>query len=91
MTILILFVALQVCDLATTLLFLHHGASEANPLVLGLIRSSSQPALGVMLAKAAACGLAVFAWKSERTRLLRRANVFYALCVGWNLIAIIRI
>jgi hypothetical protein len=42
----------------------------------------------VLLVKAAACGLAIYAWRSQRTRLLRRANLFFALCVGWNLLAI---
>jgi hypothetical protein len=88
MTILLVFLALQLCDLATTLVFLRHGVSEANPLVTALIRVSAQPAAAVLLVKAAACGLAVFAWRSRRTRLLRRANLFFALCVAWNLLAI---
>jgi hypothetical protein len=32
----------------------------------------------------------VYAWNSRRTRLLRRANLFFAICVGWNLLAIAR-
>ena len=48
----------------------------------------AQPAVALLLVKAAACGLAVYAWRSRRTRLLRRANLFFALCVGWNLLAI---
>ncbi len=91
MTILVLFVALQVCDLATTLLFLHQGASEANPLVAALINTSLHPAIGVLFAKLAACALATLAWKSDRTRLLRHANLFYIACIGWNLLAIVRI
>ena len=87
MAILLVFLVLQLADLATTLVFLHHGVGEANPLVAALIRLSGQPALAVLLVKAVACGLAAFAWKSRRTRLLRRANVFFALCVGWNLLA----
>jgi hypothetical protein len=88
MAILLVFVALQFCDLATTLVFLQHGVGEANPLVAALIRVSAQPAVALLLVKAAACGLAVYAWRSRRTRLLRRANLFFALCVGWNLLAI---
>jgi hypothetical protein len=90
MAILLVFVALQFCDLATTLLFLQHGVGEANPLVSALIRASARPALAVLLVKAAGCGLAVYAWKSRRIRLLWRANVFFALCVGWNLLALAR-
>jgi hypothetical protein len=88
MTLLLVFVALQFCDLATTLVFLQHGVAEANPLVAALIRFSAQPAMAVLLVKAAGCGLGLYAWRSRRTRLLRRANLFFALCVGWNLIAI---
>ena len=88
MTILFVFIVLQFCDLATTLIFLRHGVGEANPLVSLLIRISAQPAFAVLLVKAAACGMALFAWKSQRTRLLRRANLFFALCVAWNLVAI---
>lgn len=88
MAVLLVFLALQLCDLATTLLFLHQGVAEANPLVAALVRVSAQPAVAVLLIKAAGCGLAVYAWKSGRKRLLRRANLFFALCVGWNLLAI---
>jgi hypothetical protein len=89
MAILLVFLALQFCDLATTLLFLGLGVGEANPLVAALMRVSAQPAVAVLLVKAAGCGLAVYAWKTRRTRLLRRANFFFALCVGWNLLAIV--
>lgn len=88
MAILLVFVVLQFCDLATTLVFLRHGVGEANPLVSALIRVSAQPAMALLLAKMAGCGLAVYAWRSRRTRLLRRANFFFALCVGWNLAAL---
>lgn len=88
--ILLIFMALQFCDLASTLVFLQHGVGEANPLVSLLIRISAQPALALLLVKAAACGMAMFAWKSRRIRVLRWANLFFAVCVGWNLLAIAR-
>jgi hypothetical protein len=88
MALLLVFLALQFCDLATTLVFLQHGVGEANPLVAFLIRVSAQPAVALLLVKAAACGMAWYAWRTRRTRLLRRANLFFALCVGWNLMAI---
>ncbi len=90
MTALSVCLALQLFDLATTLIFLRHGVAEANPLVAAFIRHSAQPALAVLLTKAAGCGLGLFAWTSGRTRLLRRANLFFAVCVGWNLLAIAR-
>jgi hypothetical protein len=88
MAILLVFVTLQLCDLATTLVFLQFGVAEGNPLMAAVIRASAHPALALLAVKAAACGLAVFAFRSRRTRLLRRANIFFAVCVGWNLFAI---
>jgi len=89
MAILLVFLALQFCDLATTMMFLQHGVAEANPLAASLMRVSAQPALVMLLIKLAGCGMGVYAWTSRRIRLLRRANLFYAVCVGWNLLAII--
>lgn len=88
MAILFVFLSLQLCDLATTLMFLRHGVGEANPLVATLIRITAQPAMALVLVKAVGCGLAVYAWRSRRTQFLRRANLFFALCVCWNLLAI---
>ena len=88
MATLLVFAALQLADFATTLWFLQHGVAEANPLVTALIRVLGPPALALLLLKAAACAMAVNAWRSRRTRLLRGANLFFALCVGWNLLAI---
>jgi hypothetical protein len=88
MAILSIFVALQFADFATTLLFLQRGVGEANPLVAALIGVSGHPALAVFLLKAAGCVMAVYAWRSGRRRLLRRANLFFALCVAWNLLVL---
>ncbi len=90
MAILIVFLALQLGDLATTLVFLRHGVLEANPLVAALMHLSATPAIAVLAVKVAACALALYAWNSRRTRLLRRANLFFAVCVGWNLLVIAR-
>jgi len=88
MSTLLIFVVLQMADLATTLAFLDRGIAEANPLVSTLIRALGQPLLAVLLVKAAGCALALYAWHSRRTPLLRRANILFALCVGWNLLAL---
>lgn len=85
---LLLFFVLQLCDAATTLVFLRQGIREANPLLAALLRVFSEPALAVLLIKLAGFALASYAWKTRRTKLLRRANIFFALCVGWNLLAI---
>jgi hypothetical protein len=88
MALLLVCLCLQVCDLATTLLFMQHGVGEANPLVAALIRLTDHPAAVLILVKAVGCGLALYAWRSRRVRFLRRANLFFAVCVGWNLLAI---
>jgi hypothetical protein len=85
---LILFFALQICDLLTTLVFLHRGVAEASPLIREAFRLASSPAVGLTAIKLAGCGLAFYSWRSGRTRLLRAANVFFGLCVCWNLAAI---
>jgi hypothetical protein len=88
MASLLLFLALQFCDLMTTLVFLHRGVAEANPLITALVHVSAQSGVALLLIKMAGCGLGFYAWKSSRIRLLRCANVFYALCVAWNLLVI---
>jgi hypothetical protein len=84
------FLVLQLCDAATTLIFLHHGVGEANPLVATALRVVVSPGLALALIKLCGCGLGLYAWKSERLRLLRRANLFFAACVAWNLVALVR-
>ena len=81
---LLLFLLLQLGDLGTTMLFLGRGVAEANPVVAGALGAFQHPAASLLLVKLAACGLGWVAWKSGRYRLLRRANVFFALCVLWN-------
>jgi len=82
------FLGLQVMDALTTLLFLRHGVSEANPLVRAVVGASAEPALGLAISKAFAMTLALYAWHSGRRVLLRRMNLLFALCVVWNLVAI---
>ena len=88
MTALLIFVALQAADFGTTLWFLQRGIAEANPLVAALVQTMGRPTLAVLLVKTTGCMLAGYAWRSRRMHLLRRANVFFALCVSWNLAAI---
>jgi len=85
MATLLLFIALQLCDALTTLVFLRHGVAEANPLIRFALGLSSSPAPPLLAVKAAGCALA---WRSQRLRLLGRVNCFFAACVVWNLLAI---
>ncbi len=90
MAILFVFFGLQVADVATTLVFLRHGVAEANPLISALMALFLSPGLALAFVKLGGCALGVYAWKSNRTRLLRRANLFFAACVAWNLLALVK-
>jgi hypothetical protein len=83
------FVCLQVMDALTTLLFLHHGVGEANPLIRGALAIFGHPALALAAPKVFAMALGVYAWSSGRHGLLRRMNFLFALFVGWNLVAVL--
>jgi len=82
------FVFLQVMDAITTLLFLHLGVGEANPLIRAALAVSGNPTLALSALKACVIALAFYAWRSGRRRLLRRMNFLFALVVGWNLLAV---
>jgi len=89
MTTFVLFCALQLLDGLTTLVFLRLGVAEGNPLVrfaLGLYATS--PVVPIALLKLAGCALAFAAWKRRRARVLRFANIVFAACVLWNVVAI---
>jgi len=83
------FICLQVLDASTTLLFLGRGVAEANPLVRAALGAShAGPALPLVLVKLAGVLVAFYAYRSGRSKILRRINVLFALCVAWNLAAI---
>jgi hypothetical protein len=85
--ILFAFICLQAMDALTTLLFLRHGVGEANPLIRAALTGAADPRIALALAKVLAVVLGTVAWRSGRTRLLRKMNVLFALCVAWNLVA----
>ena len=84
----LVFVILQCGDTLTTLAFLRHGIAEGNPLIRLALHLSAMPVVPLLAFKAAGCVLAWFAWRGSRLRLLRRINVFFALCVTWNLLIV---
>jgi Domain of unknown function (DUF5658) len=84
---LVVFVCLQAMDILTTLLFLHHGVREGNPLIRAALAGSGQPVAALVMAKAFAIALAAFAWRSGRKGMLWKLNFFFMACVGWNLVA----
>jgi hypothetical protein len=90
MTPLILtFVALQSLDVATTLVGLRLGASEANPLVRAFL--SFGPVTGLLLVKLGGLGLVLAAFASGRgPRMLRKLNWLFGALGAWNLFILAR-
>jgi hypothetical protein len=84
---LLVFITLQALDLLSTLLFLRHGVAEANPLMRAALAAVAVPALALALPKLGGMVLALAAWRSGRVRMLRTVNIFFTLCVVWNLAA----
>jgi hypothetical protein len=46
-------------------------------------------AVSLFAAKAVGMALAVYCWRANYARVLRRANVVYCAVVAWNLLAIL--
>lgn len=84
------FVYLQALDVLTTLAFLGHGVQEANPLVRLALSLAPSPLGGLLALKVLALGLAAYCWRKGRRRLLGRMNIFFAVVVAWNLVALVR-
>jgi len=80
------FVSLQILDVLTTLLGLSLGAGESSVFVAKLIQSG--PVSGLLLSKAIALSLAMWALVANRERLVRFVNFWFAALVGWNLLVI---
>ena len=87
MSLLSVFVYLQILDFLTTILFLKMGLVEGNWLVGLLVRWS--PWLGVMLAKLGTIILALIAVHYHKIRVMRMANLGYGGVVIWNLVCMI--
>ena len=86
--LLILFIGLQFLDILSTLVFLHQGVTEANPIVRAALSLSFSPAVALVLMKCGGTILAATCWYSGRHRLLRKINFLFVGCVLWNTTAI---
>jgi hypothetical protein len=80
---------LQILDLLTTVAFLLHGVEEGNPVVRWFIETSATPLHGLAVIKLLAIALGLVVWIRGKRRLLAVMNVFFALLVAWNVLAII--
>lgn len=82
----ILFVILQCLDLLTTLLVLHHGGQELNPVVRSLMPLTGR-AMALFICKATL--VAVICAFSRRKRVLLFADILYTGVVIWNVLILI--
>ena len=85
----LLFVALQIADVVTTLIALRLGGAEQNSLIAHLMVFGSVE--GLLLSKAIVLALALFAVWTLRYRVLRWANIAFTGIVLWNLSIILRL
>jgi hypothetical protein len=88
-SVLTAFIYLQILDALTTIAFMMHGLNEVNPVIKWAMRESFNPLGGLFLVKAASVVLAVVCVSSSRYGVLRKVNVFFALVVAYNVIALI--
>lgn len=82
-----IFLYLQLLDLLTTLVGFKMGAAEASPFIRVLMHLG--PAMGVLLSKMAALGLAGLCVLLNRRHLIRYVSYWYAGLVVWNLYIIL--
>lgn len=89
MHVLTAFIYLQLLDALTTIAFMMHKVEEMNPLIKWAMRESFHPLAGLALVKVAAVLLAVLCVASSRYGVLRKVNIFFALVVAYNVVALI--
>ena len=83
------FVYLQLLDILTTLAFLMQGVAEANPFVRWALSFGPNPIQSLIMVKTVAVALAIYCVIRARHRVLRAANIFFAIVVAYNLVVII--
>jgi len=83
------FFYLQFLDLLTTVAFLAQGVEEGNPLVRLAMSTAPHPVWGLVAVKSLAVLLGIWCGSTRRHRILSRINLFYAIIVAWNLVALI--
>ena len=81
--VIVVFVALQLLDVLTTILGLRVGAHEGNYLVAQFMRWG--PALGLLIAKFLGFLFLLLAFVAGRMRVLRLLNLWFLCIVAWNL------
>lgn len=87
MSIIQVFIYLQVLDLLTTLVGFKLGAAEASPFIRMLMVAG--PAVGVVLSKVVALALGAVCVYWKRFQLMRWASYWYCGLVVWNLVVML--
>jgi hypothetical protein len=88
MSVIYIFVYLQVLDFLTTLAGFRVGAGEASPFIAKLIHISS-PLAGLTASKVIGLAVAGLCVATNRPRLVGWINYWYAALIVWNLCIII--
>ena len=81
------FILLQVADIITTVVALSHGGYEQNPLVARFMMVGTLN--GLLWSKLVVLALAAVIIRSRGFRVIRIANVAFAVVVGWNILMLI--
>ena len=87
MSIVQVFIYLQLLDLLTTLVGFRIGAGEASPFIRMLMHAG--PAVGVLVSKVLALGLGAICVHAKKFNLIRFATYWYGGLVAWNLMVIL--
>src|SRR4051794_5216047 len=83
------FILLQVTDVGTTLAALSYGGYEQNPLVARFMVFGTLH--GLLWSKLVLLALAAVMIRWRGFRVIRSANIAFALVVGWNIVVLIRL
>jgi len=79
------FICLQVMDILTTLLCLHHGVQEANPLIRAALANSADPRMALGIPKVLAIALATSSVVLAPQKAAAESECGVLVFVAWNL------
>ena len=83
------FLALQLLDVATTLIVLKMGGAEQNPLIQEFLKVG--PAVGLTASKLLVLGFACLLASRGKLKIIRLANAAFGFVVVWNVVIICRL
>jgi hypothetical protein len=85
----LIFILLQVADVATTMVALQMGGAEKNALIVQMMGLGALQ--GLLLSKLIVLGIGTGAVLMGKHLIFRWANVVFAGVVAWNLTVIVRL